>query len=216
MKGRFDLIEQYIKFVQKSASRVKNTAIAIKDRGEAAAQNRAELQRNIKALHEVYAVQSEALAASNRELAEAIKLLSEEKRAESAPPLADVFDSAIGRIETLCGAFENMGKAMEGSYQKASDFINANKPTLNAINKLADELAQMRIALTTHTPPVEAAAIESITRVCDTLENNVSGAWTNINDTLTRNAQELSATYEHFFALCKTITENADEGGAKK
>ena len=199
--------------------KVKKTAASIKNDREAAARTREELQNNIKMMHEVYAVQSEALAASNRELAEAVRLLAEEKRTESrlsVESLAAALDANIGRIEMLCANFEEMGKSLESSYQKLSDFIKAHKPELSAINKLAGEAAQLRSALTTHTTPAETAAIERINSICTVLEQNVSGTWTNINDTLTRNAQELFETYERFFEICNVISKNDDEGWPEK
>jgi hypothetical protein len=76
---------------------------------------------------------------------------------------------------------------------------------------LANEFSDLRNTLAGHTNTAETAAIEKLSNITLSLENNVNKTFETIEETLKTNAQELSKTYDCFFEICKTLVENQEK-----
>ncbi|GMO17256.1 MAG: hypothetical protein Pg6A_03550 [Termitinemataceae bacterium] len=166
-------------------------------------------------MQSVYTAQSEALVKANTELAAQIQRLADEKQKGSIITVEGVtsaFEANLSRIEAFCANIEASAGALETSFKTLPDFTGKNKNALNTVNKMAGEFAELRETLLTHTSAGETAAIEKFDAISAALETDVHKTWTNIDETLTRNAKELSDSYEHFFELCKTLTSASKKG----
>jgi DNA anti-recombination protein RmuC len=137
--------------------------------------------------------------------------------------LNDVYSNTNGELQNIvlelknvytaqCAALAKSNAALASELRKLSrEKENAHPvaPELveESLNKLIGEFAKLRNALSSHPAnAAETAAIEKLNDVSDALEIEIRKTWENINETLTRNAKDLSASYERFFDLCKTLS----------
>jgi hypothetical protein len=170
-----------------------------------------EARKMLSKLEEAFSAQVGTLLSASSTLASALKEFTEEKRkggiVTSESVLASL-DANFKRIELLCENLENAAALSEESQQELHTFIRTNKVTINAINALADEFSSLRKVMAGYLNASETTALEKLSSITGTLENNVNKTFAAIEETLKANTRELSETYDRFFDISKTLIEH--------
>jgi hypothetical protein len=120
-------------------------------------------------------------------------------------------EEKIKRFEFICEQLENSVLLTKEAHGYLSNHIENNKIDINAINGLANEFSNLRSTLAGYTNTAETAAIEKLSGVTSTLENNVNKTFATIEETLKANAVELSKSYDQFFEICKMLINNQEK-----
>jgi hypothetical protein len=211
---KFDVFTEvfYLRWYDKILNYDMISINALKDKlfNESHSVSDAEIHKIVSRLKEAFSVPVETLLSSSSILASALEEFAEVKQKGeiiTAESIAGSLDANFKRIELLCENLESAAALSEESYKELHTFIRANKPTINAINTLADEFSSLRKTMAGHMTSSEITAIEKLSNITAVLENNVSKTFTTIEETLKMNTQELSRTYGRFFEICKSLNE---------
>ncbi|GHV78313.1 hypothetical protein AGMMS49944_01040 [Spirochaetia bacterium] len=169
------------------------------------------LNNTIANLQNVYSQQSENLAKSNETLAQKLENLTASRmngEIVSIENIIQALDKNNGSIETLYKNLNNIALSMEEWKKSMPKLTATNSINIEAMNKLSDGLNQFRHSIIEQSNCTEKEVAHILGNITTDLQNNVNRTFTNIEETLTKNAAELSKSYERFFEICKILSEN--------
>jgi hypothetical protein len=130
--------------------------------------------------------------------------------------VADSLGEALKKAAELGTAFDAICTRIDRSLSGLIEITKMNKVDINAINKNAALLSEIKELFTAYKSDALSAEISHLQQVTNTLKNNISTVFALIEETIKRNASGLSASYEKFFETCKRFTDSISENQDSK
>jgi hypothetical protein len=125
----------------------------------------------------------------------------------SAQTVVMSLDDCIKRFTEVHENLRQINAGFEQAFDTLTKINKSNKNEINAINKNAEMLFDLRENFKTYKSEAVSAEITQLQKTAGLLENNVGSAFAAISNAMSQNFTRLEAGYDEFFDMCKNMSE---------
>jgi hypothetical protein len=135
--------------------------------------------------------------------------LMETGRGLTIENLTVFLDDNFKKMTALCERLEAVSGKMQSSYDNIIALSETQKPDINALNKQATLLVEIKQSLAEYQEKAYDKELNALETVCDSLDKNAAQTFASIDTTIKASTEKLSGAFEEFYKLCMVVSERA-------
>jgi hypothetical protein len=125
--------------------------------------------------------------------------------------IADSLENSLEKLNETATSLISVSDNASASVSELLNIANSNKEFLNIVNKNAKQITDLKKSMENYNKEALREELSHLQKVTETLDNSINNAYISIENTVTRNTEELIRDYEQYFSICERFSNLLEE-----